>query len=159
MSVPSTPKEVRSYGQASAGSQTPSKDHSEKIQAASEIRTERPRSSQLAFSISQMAGSAGLALWLSISFMAWLIVGAIYHFPHWWELVMTVGIPGISLVLLTFLQHTQIHADRVTQLKLGELIRASENATNRMITLEDASSTDLDRISSELTLPVSDQNK
>jgi low affinity Fe/Cu permease len=131
----------------------PPNNISEKIHAASAIRTERPKLSRLAFSISEWAGSAGLALVLSLAFVGWVIVGAIYEFPHWWELVMTVGIPAISLVVLMILQHTQIHADRVIQLKLGELIRASENATNRMISIENASSNDLDRISSELTEP------
>jgi low affinity Fe/Cu permease len=137
MSVPST-------------SQDPLRQ-SEKIDAASAVRTSRPFLSRVAFFVSQIAGSAGLAITLLLAFLAWLVVGALYEFPHWWELVMTVGIPGISLVLLLFLQHTQIHADRVTQLKLGELIRASENATDRMITIDEASKTDLDRIASELT--------
>jgi low affinity Fe/Cu permease len=118
----------------------------ETVHAASAIRTERPKLSRLAFIIAEWTGSAGLGATLAIGFIVWLIVGIVSGFPHWWELVMTVGIPGISLVLLTVIQHTQNHADRVTQLKLGELIRASENATNRMMTIEHASSKDLDRI-------------
>jgi low affinity Fe/Cu permease len=127
--------------------------HGENIEAASAIVTERPKLSKLAFSISQWTGSVGLGATLAIGFCGWLVVGAVTGFPHWWELVMTVGIPAISLVLLTIVQHTQNHADRVTQLKLGELIRATENATNRMMNIEDSSSADLDRIASELTEP------
>jgi low affinity Fe/Cu permease len=126
-------------------------EHGENVDAASAIRTDRPKLSRLAFTISEWTGSVGLGLTLAISFLLWLIVGIATGFPHWWELVMTVGIPAISLVLLTIVQHTQNHADRVTQLKLGELIRATENATNRMMTIEEASSKDLDRIAVELT--------
>ena len=64
---------------------------------------------------------------------------------------MTIGVPAISLLLLTVVQHTQNHANRVTQLKLGELIRASANATNRMITIDEASSSDLDLIHAEFS--------
>jgi hypothetical protein len=41
---------------------------------------------------------------------------------------------------------TQNHDARATQLKLDELIRVTEGATNRMMTVEDASPDDLDHI-------------
>jgi low affinity Fe/Cu permease len=127
--------------------------HGNNVHAVSAERTERPKLSRLAFTISEWTGSVGLGATLGIGFVAWLVVGIVTGFPHWWELVMTVGIPAISLILLTIVQHTQNHADRVTQLKLGELIRASDSATNRMMTIEEASSKDLDRIAVELTRP------
>jgi low affinity Fe/Cu permease len=48
--------------------------------------------------------------------------------------------------MLVLIQHTESHNDRATQLKLDELIRASHGATNRMMTVEDASPQDLDKI-------------
>ena len=62
---------------------------------------------------------------------------------------MTVGVPAIALLLLVVVQHTQNHANRVTHLKLDELIRATDQAANAMMVLEDGSSTDLDRIKAE----------
>jgi low affinity Fe/Cu permease len=121
----------------------------QKLDEASSIRTTRPTLSRLAFTIAEWTGSVWLGLTLAIAFVAWLVVGVVSEFAHWWELVMTVGIPAISLILLTIIQHTQNHADRVTQLKLGELIRATEYATNQMMNIEQASSADLDRIESE----------
>ena len=52
----------------------------------------------------------------------------------------------MTLLMIVLLQHTQNHDSRATQLKLDELIRVSEGATNRMMTVEDASANDLDRI-------------
>ena len=57
----------------------------------------------------------------------------------------------LALFLLIVVQHTQSHANRATQLKLDELIRASDRASNRMITVEDASGSDLDRIHAEFS--------
>ena len=76
----------------------------------------------------------------------WLILGAATGFPRWWELVVTIGLPIITLLMVVLLQHTQNHDARATQLKLDELIRVTDGATNRMMTVEDASPTDLDRI-------------
>jgi low affinity Fe/Cu permease len=123
----------------------------DRVHEASAVRTSRPRLSQYAFRFSDWTGSVELGLGISLAFIFWAIVGVLTNFPRWWELVMTVGVPGVSLLLLTVVQHTQIHSNRVMQLKLGELIRASENATNRMITIEEASSSDLDRIHAEFS--------
>ena len=66
--------------------------------------------------------------------------------PGWWELCATALVPFLTLLMLVMIQHTQNHDDRATQLKLDELIRASTGATNRMMTVEDASPDDLDKI-------------
>jgi low affinity Fe/Cu permease len=76
----------------------------------------------------------------------WVVLGAVTDFPRWWELLATVGVPFLTLLMVVVLQQTQNHDDRATQLKLDELIRASHAATNRMMTVEDASRADLDRI-------------
>lgn len=122
-----------------------------RVHEASASRTARPTLSRFVFRFSDLAGSVELGVGFFVSFLGWTIVGAATGFPRWWELVMTVGVPAIALLLLTVVQHTQNHANRVTQLKLAELIRSSENATNRMITIEQASSSDLDLIQAEFS--------
>ncbi len=76
----------------------------------------------------------------------WLGLGALTHFPRWWELLATAGVPFLTLFMVVIIQHTQNHDDRATHLKLDELIRATGGATNRMMTVEEASAKDLDRI-------------
>ena len=76
----------------------------------------------------------------------WLGLGYVVDFPRWWELLVTAGLPFLTLLMLVLLQHTQNHDARATQLKLDELIRATHGATNRMMTVEDASPAHLDRI-------------
>ena len=76
--------------------------------------------------------------------MGWTLVGWATAFPRWWELVATAGVPFLTLLMVVLLQHTQNHDARATQLKLDELIRASGNASDRMMTVEKASPEDLD---------------
>jgi low affinity Fe/Cu permease len=121
------------------------------VHEASGARSARPRLSRFAFRFADWTGSVELGVSFLVGFVGWTVVGFLRDFPRWWELVMTVGVPAISLLLLTVVQHTQNHANRVTQLKLGELIRASANATNRMITIDEASSSDLDGIRAEFS--------
>lgn len=101
---------------------------------------------RLAGTFTAGAGSAAGAALVVAGGAGWVGIGAATHFPRWWELVATAGVPFLTLLLVVFVQHTQNHDSRATQLKLDELIRATEGATNRMMTVEEASASDLDRI-------------
>lgn len=96
--------------------------------------------------LSELAGSGGAAAAVTVAGGVWLVLGASSGFPRWWELVVTIGLPIITLLMVVLLQHTQNHDSRATQLKLDELIRVNDGTTNRMMTVEDASPGDLDRI-------------
>lgn len=89
------------------------------------------------------AAAAALVVGLAV---AWVVLGALTGYPRWWELLVTGGLPFATLLMLVVLQHTQNHDTGATHLKLDELIRATGGATNRMMTVEDASPKDLDRI-------------
>jgi low affinity Fe/Cu permease len=123
-----------------------------------ERRTPRPVLSRAAFRTAQWTGSGATATAVTLSFAAWMLVGVWAAFPRWWELVVTVGVPIIGLLMLIVVQHTQSHANRATQLKLDELLRASTRATNHLVTVEDASASDLDRIQQEMR-PASGSNE
>ena len=113
---------------------------------ADESRGESSAFRRLTRHITAATGSAGAAGVVVVAAAGWLVLGAITDFPRWWELLATVGVPFLTLLMVVLIQHTQNHDDRATQLKLDELIRATHSATNRMMTVEDASRADLDRI-------------
>ena len=113
---------------------------------ADESRGESSPFRRLTRHITAATGSAGAAAVVVAAAAGWLVLGAITDFPRWWELLATVGVPFLTLLMVVLIQHTQNHDDRATQLKLDELIRATHHATNRMMTVEDASRADLDRI-------------
>ena len=113
---------------------------------AAQSRGDTGRFRRLARLIRSWTGSASAAVIVFGVVVAWLIGGALTSYPRWWELLVTAGVPFVTLLMVVLLQHTQNHDDRATQLKLDELIRASHTATNRMMTVEDASRAHLDRI-------------
>jgi low affinity Fe/Cu permease len=92
------------------------------------------------------SGSGWAALGIVAAGVAWTVVGWAAAFPRWWELVATGGVPFLTLLMVVLLQHTQNHDAQATQLKLDELIRATGEASDRMMTVENASPEDLDRI-------------
>jgi len=92
------------------------------------------------------AGSPAAAVLVIAAAALWLVVGGLTTFPRWWELIASAGVPFATLLMVVVLQHTQNHDARATQLKLDELIRANREATNRMMTVEEASAEDLERI-------------
>jgi low affinity Fe/Cu permease len=116
------------------------------VQRSDASRTKRPVLSRLAFRIAQWTGSGELAALVATFSVGWIVVGVATDFPHWWELAITIGVPLISLQMLVVVQHTQSHSTQATQLKLDELLRATERATNDLVAVEDASSSDLDRL-------------
>jgi len=109
-------------------------------------RTRTPVFSRLAQRLTASAGSGTAVVFVVAAFGVWIVIGAVTRFPRWWELTATAGVPFLTLIMLVLIQHTQNHDDRATQLKLDELIRANQQATNRMMTVEDASREDLDKI-------------
>ena len=78
--------------------------------------------------------------------LAWLVVGAISGFPRWWELVITVGLPFLTLVVLAIIQHTQNHDSNAIELKLDELLASLDPSSDAMIRIEEASDEDLQRL-------------
>ena len=90
-------------------------------------------------------GSPKFAVGLLAGIVAWAISGFIFYFSRPWELIVTTGAPILALVLLVLLQHTQNRDDKALQLKLDEVIRAS-NASDRMMAIEDSVPDDLHRL-------------
>lgn len=73
---------------------------------------------------------------LAVVELAWLVTGPIFDWSNTWQLVINTGTTIITLLAVFLLQHTQNRDTLATQIKLDELVRASE-ASNRVIQIED----------------------
>lgn len=96
--------------------------------------------------LTHLAGSLRYVLALGFVLAVWTVVGALAHFPRWWELVITVGMPFATLAILALAQHTQNHDSSAIELKLDELISALDGPSNAMLRVEEGSEGDLDRL-------------
>ena len=108
-------------------------------------RNRRPFA-RTAHRLTSWLGSLQWVLVLGGFLAVWLVVGAISGWPRWWELVITIGFPFLTLLLLALIQHTQNHDSNAIGLKLDELLCAHEPASDAMVRIEEAGEEELERL-------------
>lgn len=78
--------------------------------------------------------------------LVWAITGPLFGFSDTWQLVINTGTTIVTFLMVFLIQNTQNRDSRAMQLKLDELIRATEGAHNAVLDLEQLAEKDLDRI-------------
>jgi len=76
----------------------------------------------------------------------WLIIGIIVGFNNTWLLILNT-IATLNAALMVFIiQNTQNRESRALHLKIDELIRATKEATNELIAIEELEEEELEKI-------------
>jgi low affinity Fe/Cu permease len=96
--------------------------------------------------ISVLAGSPTAFLLALLLLVGWAVSGPLAHFSDTWQLIINTGTTIVTFLMVFLIQNSQNREAKATQLKLDELIRAVERASNRVINIEDASEEELDRL-------------
>ena len=78
--------------------------------------------------------------------LVWGISGPFFHFSDTRQLVINTGATIMTFLMVFLIQNTQNRDMTALRLKLDELIRASDKARDRLITLEDMTGEELDRL-------------
>jgi low affinity Fe/Cu permease len=81
-----------------------------------------------------------------IVIIVWAITGPVFGYSDTWQLIINTGTTIITFLMVFLIQNSQNRDSAAVQLKLDELIRVTEAARNKLLTLEDSSEDELERL-------------
>jgi len=83
--------------------------------------------------------------------VVWAVTGPFFNYSDTWQLIINTGTTIITFLMVFLIQNTQNRDMSALHLKLDELIRANQTARNKLLTLEDMTEAELERVKSTFT--------
>ena len=106
----------------------------------------RDRFSHFAARTGEIMGSYWAFLLAILTVVIWAATGPLFQFSDTWQLVINTGTTIVTFLMVFLLQNSQNREAQATQLKLDELIRAVDQASNQLIDAEDCTEDELEQL-------------
>ena len=102
--------------------------------------------SRFAKTVARASGRSS-AFFLAMSvIVAWVASGPFFHFSDTWQLVINTGTTIVTFLMVFLIHNTQHRDAEAVQVKLDELLRATQGAHNALLDLEELEEEELDKI-------------
>ena len=98
---------------------------------------------KFASKITKATGSPFATISAILLIIVWLVTGPIFGFSDTWQLVINTGTTIITFIMVFIIQQSQNKDTTAIQLKLNELIACEEKASNRLVSIEDLTDSEL----------------
>ena len=101
---------------------------------------------QFSSKVTKVTGKPIAFILACVIIVVWAVTGPIFHFSDTWQLVINTGTTIITFLMVFVIQQSQNKDTIALQIKLNELIASSQNASNRLIDVEDLTPGELETL-------------
>jgi low affinity Fe/Cu permease len=96
--------------------------------------------------ITSYSGSSPVFIAAVVLILIWGVSGPIFGYSNTWLLIVNTGTSIITFLMVFLIQKSQNKESIAVQLKLNELIAANNNASNRLLNIQDLSEEQLNTL-------------
>lgn len=98
---------------------------------------------KFAQSMAHLAGSSTSFFFAVALIVVWLVSGPLFGFSDTWQLIINTGTTILTFLMVFIIQNTQNRDTEALQLKIDELIKVSNEASNSLLDIEELSDEEL----------------